>query len=65
VQPYPITKYQPVYYVADSLRDAKDKMREFCESMNRGFHTTYDPETQSVSVDRAIVRGQYTVTLQT
>ena len=26
VQKYPITEYQPVYYVADSFDDAKDKM---------------------------------------
>lgn len=65
VQAYPITTYQPIYYVADSLRDAKDRMRAYCEGMKRGFHVTYDPASQSVSVDRAIVRGQYSVTLQT
>ena len=26
LQKYPITQYQPVYYVADSFDDAKDKM---------------------------------------
>ena len=26
LQKYPITEYQPVYYVADSFDDAKDKM---------------------------------------
>lgn len=65
VQPYPITKYQPVYYVAESLADAKVKMREFCESINKGFNVTYDSATGAVSVDRAVIRGKYTVTLQT
>lgn len=26
VQPYPITEYQPVYYLADSFQDAKNKI---------------------------------------
>ncbi len=25
-QPYPITEYQPVYYVAESFEDAKNKI---------------------------------------
>lgn len=66
VQSYPITTYQPVYYVADSLSDAKDKMRAYCETnVSRGFNVRFDPLSQSVRVDRAIVRGEYTVTLQT
>lgn len=65
VQGYPITEYQPVYYVAESLTDAKTRMRSYCEALNKGFHVTYHADTQSVDVDRAIVRGQYTVTLQT
>ena len=27
LQEYPITSYQPVYFLADSFKDAKDKMR--------------------------------------
>lgn len=26
VQTYPITEYQPIYYVAESFQDAKDKL---------------------------------------
>lgn len=26
IQKYPITEYQPIYYVADSFEDAKEKM---------------------------------------
>lgn len=27
IQKYPITEYQPLYYVADSFRSAQDKVR--------------------------------------
>jgi phenylalanine-4-hydroxylase len=65
-QAYPITSYQPVYFVAESLADAKARMRAYCERLdNKGFTARYDPYTQSVAVDRAVVRGQYSVTLQT
>ncbi len=39
-------------------------MRDFCESLHRGFLVTYDPATQSVSADRAIVRGDYIVNIE-
>jgi phenylalanine-4-hydroxylase len=63
-QPYPITEYQPVYFVAESLRDAKQRMLDFCDSMQRGFLIKYDSATQTASADRAIVQGDYLVTLQ-
>jgi phenylalanine-4-hydroxylase len=81
---YPITTYQPQYFVAESLvrvfamgfascvvphrvcpqTDMKLKMREFIETRPRAFHVKYDPYSQTVSVDRAITRGAYRVTLQ-
>lgn len=64
VQGYPITKYQPMYYVADSLADAKHRMRGYCEGLGRPFYVRYDPVTETVTPDRAVVRGPYTVTLQ-
>jgi phenylalanine-4-hydroxylase len=63
-QPYPITEYQPVYFVAESMRDAKQRMRDFCETLKRGFLVSYDAASQTVSADRAIVQGEYVVTLQ-
>jgi len=30
-QQFPITTYQPVYFVADSLNDIKETMKHFCE----------------------------------
>ncbi|KAJ2156462.1 hypothetical protein GGF46_005165 [Coemansia sp. RSA 552] len=49
-QKYPITQYQPVYFVADSFRDATVKLREFNASMKRPFQVRYNPYTQSVEV---------------
>lgn len=55
-QEYPITTYQPIYYVAESLVDAKDRMRDFCAQLNRPFYARYNPYSQTVSVDRAVAR---------
>jgi phenylalanine-4-hydroxylase len=49
-QPYPITKYQPVYFVAESFERAKAQMRQFAESLDRPFTVKYNPYTQSVEV---------------
>lgn len=54
VTPYPITDYQPTYFVADSLADAKVKMRAFCETLPKKFHARYNPLTSSIWVDRAV-----------
>ncbi|KAA0173718.1 hypothetical protein FNF27_04867 [Cafeteria roenbergensis] len=56
VQEYPITTYQPVYFVAESMQDAKERMRDYCEGLARPFGVRYEPYTSSVSVDRALVR---------
>jgi len=65
VQEYPICEYQPTYFVADSLQDAKESMREYCASLPRPFGVRYEPYTGSIGVDRALVRGEYTITMQT
>jgi len=65
-QAYPITTYQPVYFVADSLADAKTRMRAFCEDgLSRKFGIAFDEASASVRPDRAVQRGPYVVTLQT
>ncbi len=56
LQAYPVTEYQPVYFVAESLQDAKIRMRGFCESLPRPFYARYHPATESVWVDRAVRR---------
>eukprot|EP01033_Poteriospumella_lacustris_P006935 gene6935-4999_t len=53
VTEYPITTYQPNYFVAESFADAKAKMRTFCESLARPFYARYNPLTESIWVDRA------------
>ncbi|XP_065199964.1 protein henna [Planococcus citri] len=50
VQSYPITEYQPVYYVAESFEDAKNKMIEFSQTIPREFTVRYNPYTQSVEL---------------
>ena len=65
-QAYPITTYQPLYFVAESMADAKSRMRAFCEDgLSRKFGVAFDEESASVRPDRAVSRGPYVVTLQT
>lgn len=49
-QSYPITEFQPVYFVADSFESAKQKMREFAATIPRPFTVKYDPYTMSLEV---------------
>jgi phenylalanine-4-hydroxylase len=53
---YPITEYQPVYFVARSLHDAKARMREYCRALPRPFYARYNDATESIWVDRAVRR---------
>jgi len=47
-QPYPITTYQPVYYVAESFQDAKNKMVEYSKSLGRPFGVKFNNNTRTV-----------------
>lgn len=47
---YPITEYQPLYFVAESFNIAKRQIREFARSLDRPFEIFYNPLTQSVEV---------------
>ena len=49
-QEYPITEYQPVYFLAESFEDAQYKLREFALTIPRPFSIRYDPYTQSVEI---------------
>ncbi|XP_013775389.2 protein henna-like isoform X2 [Limulus polyphemus] len=49
-QKYPITEYQPVYFLADSFEDAQRKMRKFALSIPRPFTVRYNAYTQSVEI---------------
>lgn len=55
-QKFPITTYQPSYFLANSLQDAKDKMRKYCENLQRPFFALYNPRTSSVFIDRPVRR---------
>jgi phenylalanine-4-hydroxylase len=57
VQPFPITEYQPVYFVADDLQDAKARMQEFCRTLPRPFYARFNPAAESIWVDRAVRRS--------
>ncbi|XP_031826596.1 tyrosine hydroxylase ple [Nomia melanderi] len=56
VQKYQDQEYQPIYFVAESFEDAKEKFRRWVATMSRPFEVRYDPHTQRVeildSVDR-------------
>lgn len=53
-QDYPITTYQPIYYVAESFREAQSRMREYTEKMDRPFGVRYNYLTSSIDIDRDI-----------
>merc|ERR1711933_623858 len=58
-EPYPITTYQPAYFVGGSLEAVKHQITKFCdECMTREFHPVYDPNTLTVSPNRFIARRQ-------
>lgn len=50
LQKYPITEFQPVYYVAESFEDAKRKVRNFASTIPLPFSVRYNSYTQSIEV---------------
>ena len=56
LQEFPITTYQPLYFLAESLADAKNKMRKHCEGLPRPFFAQYNNQTKTVFIDRQIKR---------
>ena len=51
---YPITTYQPIYYVADSFADAKQRLRQFSDLMEKPFHVRMSSNGHTLEVDRNI-----------
>lgn len=49
-QKYPITEFQPVYFISESFEDAKEKMKSYASTIPRPFTVRYNPYTQSVEV---------------
>ena len=56
-QTYPITRYQPHYFAASSLLEAKEAMAAFCRDLPRPFYARYNPETDRIWVDRSLRRA--------
>lgn len=50
VQKYPISEYQPCYFVAESFTDAKQKLIEYASKIPRPFSVRYNPYTQTVEL---------------
>jgi len=59
---FPITTYQPQYFVSPSLADAKEEVVRFCDTLTRPFFCRYDPFSNRINVTRAIVRDARTDT---
>ena len=52
---------QPIYFVAESFVDAKKRIIEYCENINRPFNVSYNTKTDTVEVDRKIrTREEFT-----
>lgn len=50
VQPYQDQEYQPIYFVAESFADAKDKFRRWVSTMSRPFEVRFNPHTERVEI---------------
>ncbi|XP_065334590.1 tyrosine 3-monooxygenase [Cloeon dipterum] len=50
IQPYQDQEYQPIYYVAESFEDAKEKFRRWVSDMSRPFEVRFNPHTERVEV---------------
>ncbi|XP_068257078.1 tryptophan 5-hydroxylase 2 isoform X2 [Nyctibius grandis] len=45
-----ITTFQEAYFVSESLKKPKEKMRDFAKSINRPFSVYFNPYTQSIEI---------------
>ncbi|RNA08581.1 Tyrosine 3-monooxygenase [Brachionus plicatilis] len=50
VQEYQDEDYQPLYFIANSFEDVKQKVKKFSKSLKRTYKLRYDPYTQSLQV---------------
>lgn len=46
---FPITKYQPTYFVADSFKDAQVKLENWVREQEKPFFLTYNAHTRQVN----------------
>jgi len=55
--PYPITTYQPTYFVGDSVEHVRQSIVRYCDTaISRRFHPVFDLKTWTVSADRHVER---------
>ncbi len=45
---FPITKYQPIYYVADSFKDAQYKMKDFIDGLDLPHRVEYNMASRTI-----------------
>ncbi|CUG88310.1 biopterin-dependent phenylalanine-4-hydroxylase, putative [Bodo saltans] len=45
---FPITKYQPTYFVAEDFKDAQVKLQKWMDAQDRPFNLTYQPYTKKI-----------------
>nr|CAD7424844.1 unnamed protein product [Timema monikensis] len=63
IQPYQDQEYQPIYYVAESFEDAKEKFRKWVSTgMTRTYEVRYNPHTQRIEVLDSVDRLDNVIT---
>ncbi|KAF0725074.1 hypothetical protein Ae201684P_009859 [Aphanomyces euteiches] len=55
MQTYPVTAYQPYYYVSESVAQVKVGVRAYIDAMDRPFVAMYDWTTKTILTDRTLV----------
>ncbi len=55
---FPVTKVQPLYFVASSFEAAKEAVQHYSALLKRPFKATYDESTNKIIVDRKILLEQ-------
>ncbi|CAF4218451.1 unnamed protein product, partial [Adineta steineri] len=65
IQEYQDEDYQPIYFLAETFEDAKEKLRLFAKSLKRPYELVYDAHTQSLQIlDNVKVIHQYSSKLK-